>query len=142
MLSEELANKGKDEISAQLTNTHQLLNLRLTPLRHVEEELHRRLGASASEEPIGASTVTHFHASKPSLALSSRRSQEFFVRDHSAWKGSGDQPPSFISRKRGQDEVTEIICGCTDDMESLWNDEVVRKLIQNRGVVLQESAEQ
>lgn len=141
-LSEELSNKDRTQTSVLLTNTHQLLNLRLRPLRHVEEELHRRLGASSSEEGFRPSTATHFHASEPSVGLNIRKSQEFFVRDHNAWKGSRGQRSSLTPGKNGQDEVTEILCGCVDDMRALWDDEVVRNLVKNCGAELQESAEQ
>lgn len=122
----------------QITNNHQLLNLRLTPLRHVEQELHRRLGAGASEE---LPETTSFHASKPSLGLSAQKSQEFFVRDHKSWKTPSSPFKNQVSRSQAQDEVTEIISGCRDDISSLWADPVVHQLITKREVALQESAE-
>lgn len=47
-------NPPRDPNAPQLTGKHQLLKLRLAPLRRVDQDLRRRLGAGAEEEDMDA----------------------------------------------------------------------------------------
>lgn len=138
VLSEELVNK---ESKVPLTNKHQLLKLRLAPLRHAESGLRRRLGASSSEEFdfCGPSFDSPFPKvsinSESSGALPTYQTKEFYVRDHKAWKssnGSGDQKIPF--RSQDSQEVSSVISSCKNDMKSLWEDEIVHLLMKDRGI--------
>ncbi|PPR05527.1 hypothetical protein CVT24_003270 [Panaeolus cyanescens] len=135
--------------STLLTERHQLLKLRLGPLRRVETDLKRRLGEGAEEEQDGAAA-----SMGPLDGSNGHRSQrrEFSVRRlHDALqKGASVHKPSGRSVNGGShtesdedvtiDDATEIIASCRDDMRSLWCDESVRAVLKNRKIRLEDSA--
>ncbi|KAF9056992.1 G-protein alpha subunit [Panaeolus papilionaceus] len=142
--------------SSILTERHQLLKLRLGPLRRVQTDLKRRLGEGAEEEQDGvAAEIGPLDNSKGHRP----QRREFTVRRlHDALqKGASVHKP--ISRNfnggagshsngshTGSDEdvtvddATEIIASCREDMRSLWCDESVRAVLKKRKIRLEDSA--
>jgi hypothetical protein len=114
-------------LTVPLTHKHQLLKLRLGPLRRVEADLKRRLGAGTEEIVSGA-------ANAGSLGGRSR-SREFGVR---AWKDA--LGASEADGSRHWDEATEVIVSCKEDMMALWTDEAVKAVLTKRNIRVQDSA--
>ena len=121
--------------SAQLTDKHRLLKLRLGPLRRVEADLMRQLGAGTEEvvgEGIGAGVIGE------GLKRACSRSREFGVRE---LKDALYRSRQNTTRGEGQpDEATEIIASCREDIKALWTDDVVRRVLEKRKVRVEESA--
>ncbi|KAH6905970.1 guanine nucleotide binding protein, alpha subunit [Coprinopsis sp. MPI-PUGE-AT-0042] len=164
------SNLRKDALqqSVPLTGQHQLLKLRLAPLRRVEKDLKKSLGAGAEDEVTDVAMSEEYGAlgrKTPSNegstelgedgkigsvagAGSSRRSKrpkEFTVRRlKDALNGSRrsqDSPsPSSSPAKDPSSEATELIANCKEDMKALWTDENVRKVLKKRRVRLEDSA--
>jgi len=127
---------------------HRLLKLRLGPLRRVEEDLKRRLGAGCEEiQPTNAPMrATPFDPdSTPELSPIRRvTAGEFVVR---CWKDAFQAPSSPTSSNRAlgkeradHDEATEVIARCKDDMKALWDDDIVQGVLRRRKIRLQDSA--
>ncbi|KAJ2923596.1 hypothetical protein H1R20_g13498, partial [Candolleomyces eurysporus] len=140
-----------------LTGKHQLLKLRLAPLRRVELDLRKRLGAEEDlpNAALGGSgdleygplgNITNGGESSP---LKRRATKEFSVRTvKDALEGS-QQPPSPIDSKNDyhhparldkEGEATEVIARCQEDIKSLWMDETVKLILKKRRIRLEESA--
>ncbi|KAF9457710.1 G-protein alpha subunit [Collybia nuda] len=132
--------------SFALTEKHQLLRLRLGPLRRVEADLKRRLGAGSDEvmdENAGVLDTRETPGGRP---------KEFCVR---GWKNALENPGAMMkAMKSGAprptqdgeekelvvDEATEVISSCKDDIKMLWSDEVVQTVLAHKRVRLEDSA--
>ncbi|KDQ49993.1 hypothetical protein JAAARDRAFT_63399 [Jaapia argillacea MUCL 33604] len=126
----------------QFTEKHQLLKLRLRPLRRIEADLRRALGAASDdiESPSAPLTASPFD---------SPRRPEFCVR---SWKGAlerNDHVKSATSSRGSNlghgnsldsDEATDVIAECREDMKALWQDEIVRHLLGSRKMRMENSA--
>ncbi|KAI0745129.1 G-alpha-domain-containing protein [Earliella scabrosa] len=151
-----------DPSSCPLNETHRLLLLRLAPLRHVQHDLEKSLGAASSENlRIGAGGAA------PWSNGSKFRPKEFAVTSRSGWKsalnrvrgikGDGDsvhekegwprQHPrrpsvSRLAELKASDpepevdieHTTDIIASCAEDMHALWMDPVVRTVLDKKGM--------
>lgn len=138
----------RNSVSSLLTGKHQLLQLRLGPLRRVEADLKRRFGEQAYEDeevpsiPLGPLKLDadpqelykkEFGVGRLLDALKeSLRSQEN--------PRGGDPSNSRITTDNVVDEVTEVIASCKDDMVALWSDPAVRTVLKNWNVRLEDSA--
>ncbi|TFK34978.1 guanine nucleotide binding protein, alpha subunit [Crucibulum laeve] len=149
-------------IDSTLTNQHQLLKLRLGPLRRVEFDLRRRLGAGADED-YGSNTEASFgvlgtvtNTARGTL-ISKRSRSEFGVRK---WKDALENGQQVMGRWHARarsselghdagsaggasgagDEATEVIASCREDMKSLWMDAAVRGVLKKRKMRLEDSA--
>ncbi|RPD63760.1 G-alpha-domain-containing protein [Lentinus tigrinus ALCF2SS1-6] len=142
-----------------LTESHRQLLLRLEPLRRIQRNLEKTLGAASSEEVHGST------GSAAPWATPKFRSREFAVTSRSGWKSAlnrvrgiksdgssaynekvGHHPRrSSVSRlseaKSDLDDVepdvehaSEVIAACADDMYALWMDPVVRAVLDRRGM--------
>ncbi|KAF5335495.1 hypothetical protein D9611_012203 [Ephemerocybe angulata] len=151
---------GASPASASISPAHQLLKLRLAPLRRVETDLKRRLGAGADEEVEDAAVgggvlgnITNdatFSAARGGAAgggqLRRKETKEFGVRRvKDALEGGGPGDVSGRGERRrgsaeGEDEATEVIASCCEDIVSLWRDEGVRALLRRRKIRLEDSA--
>ncbi|KAF6753959.1 guanine nucleotide binding protein, alpha subunit [Ephemerocybe angulata] len=151
---------GASPASASISPAHQLLKLRLAPLRRVETDLKRRLGAGADEEAEDAAVgggvlgnITNdaaFSAARGGAAgggqLRRKGTKEFGVRRvKDALEGGGPGDVSGRGERRrgsaeGEDEATEVIASCCEDIVSLWRDEGVRALLRRRRIRLEDSA--
>ncbi|EPQ53862.1 guanine nucleotide binding protein alpha subunit [Gloeophyllum trabeum ATCC 11539] len=122
----------------QFSEKHRLLKFRLLPLRRVEADLKRRLGA-ASEE-ISASVSVHGSSTpEPGVDVP----PDFAVR---SWKDAFQKPsmsPKPSSVGHGQvdsDDATDVIAECREDIKALWEDPVVRQVLKRRNVSIEESS--
>ncbi|KAH7881885.1 guanine nucleotide binding protein, alpha subunit [Phlebopus sp. FC_14] len=131
-LSEEEVTEG------QFTNKHHLLSMRLGPLRGVETDLKRLLGAKPEEVQA-----------TPSEALptgSARTSSEFFVRSRNfrnflqASRSTDGQRQSIRQEGVSSHDITEVIVGCKDDVKSLWRDNAIQEMVERRKIRLEDSA--
>ncbi|EPT05833.1 hypothetical protein FOMPIDRAFT_1155651 [Fomitopsis schrenkii] len=148
-----------------LTDKHALLRLRLAPLRQVENELRRLLGAASSEAGAadgGAMRATPFDepytaGAQAGGTMRSRSSadRDLCLRSNRSWKdalnarrvsmgsgpGSRAVSPGPGSREGPErDDATEVIAGCRDDMRALWEDGVVREMLARQRMRLADSA--
>ncbi|KAG5644026.1 hypothetical protein DXG03_009241 [Asterophora parasitica] len=126
----------------RFTERHQLLMIRLAPLRGVEAELKRRLGAGS--EPVHPTlhmSATPFEAENDAVVSNLRRaSPEFAVR---SWRDVLDpegRPLHTENTPADLDSVSDIIAGCKDDMKALWDDRCVRAALRRRKLRLPDSA--
>ena len=132
LMPKKVASSG---LSSLLTDEHQLLRLRLGPLRRVETDLKRRLGAPADEEGVATSPWLDVGSSQ----VSPQHKKEFYVRrlTEALAQGHGH---SGMASDNVVDEVTEVIASCKDDMVALWSDRTVRMVLKNWNIRLEDSA--
>ena len=126
----------------RLTDWHQMLMIRLAPLRSVEVELKKRLGAADFPQTIrGLLRATPFDApSTPVEPSTSRRMLEVSVRSWQDILDPGAQKLQNADLPADQDTITATLAGCKDDMKSIWNDKMVRLALQRRRIRLPDSA--
>lgn len=121
------------------TSRHQVLLFRLSPLRRVEEDLKHMLGTRDSPD-----------VRAPPSSLSTRRpSREFFVCSWE-WRAFLQGSPSRDGHHHSHaqatrdtvnlDNITEVIAQCADDIQELWEDELVQRMVQRREIALEDSA--
>ncbi|KAJ6588467.1 heterotrimeric G protein alpha subunit [Mycena capillaripes] len=126
-----------DSAADAFTDKHRMLLIRLAPLRGLEAELKRRLGAGA--EPIHPSApmaATPFD--DPAPIPVSKRAPEFFVR---SWTDAIDPTNSNPSSSRADlDSSTITLMTCKDDMLALWSDPAVQLALDRRKVRLADTA--
>ncbi|KAI9448616.1 guanine nucleotide binding protein, alpha subunit [Lactarius psammicola] len=138
LLGDALGGPALDSFSAPLTEKHRLLRLRLAPLRGVQQDLQRRLGAAAVEESYNPG---------PGGVLP--RPSEFAVRSHDGWRSALERfrarPQEAQESARAADarvrkaaEVTEVVVGCAEDMKALWEDNAVREMLRRKKVRMEE----
>lgn len=124
---------------SSFTSRHQVLLFRLSPLRRVEEDLKHMLGTRDSPD-----------ARAPPSSLSTRRpSREFFVCSWE-WRAFLQGSPSRDGHHHSHaqatrdtvnlDNITEVIAQCADDIQELWEDELVQRMVQRREIALEDSA--
>ncbi|GLB44538.1 putative G protein alpha subunit [Lyophyllum shimeji] len=126
---------------------HRLLKLRLTPLAGVQADLERKLG-EASQEVY----ATPVNVAAPFEHATNRRAlQEFSINSTNGWKTALDKfrtprparpeagPDPLRKAKEIEDEITEIIASCKDDIKELWEDPVVTEMLNRRKVRLEDS---
>ncbi|KAJ7248598.1 heterotrimeric G protein alpha subunit [Mycena haematopus] len=128
----EIVRRHRDSTSSgadAFTDKHRMLLIRLAPLRGVEADLKRRLGAGA--EPIHPSApmaATPFDG--PAPLPSPKRSPEFFVR---SWTDA-------IEPTANLDSSTITLMTCKEDMQALWADPAVQLALERRKVRLADTA--
>lgn len=124
---------------AKFTDRHQLLMIRLAPLRGVEADLKRRLGAGTEPtQPSLPLAATPFDTPSKDPAVK-RSPLEFSVR---CWNDVVD-PESRMGHEEGDanlDMSTITISGCKNDMKALWTDKSVQTVLARRKVRLPDSA--
>jgi guanine nucleotide-binding protein alpha-1 subunit len=124
------------------------LKLRLEPLYEVERDLKRILGAEAEEVQLmdGPMHASPFDAEYTPARESSQghRPDEFNVRSltdaiaRTTLSVTGDNQSANQEGPVG--EQTEIIARYKDDMEALWADSTIRKMLRRRKINIEESA--
>jgi len=126
-----------------LDGGHQLLAMRLGPLRRVEADLKRRLGSEAENEvdnsAVGISELDLDYVSSRAFR------REFGVR---RLKDALEHSMIVVPKSRTShsvdseeiDEITDILCRCREDMKALWTDSVVRIVLKRRKVRLEQLA--
>ncbi|KAH9957824.1 guanine nucleotide binding protein, alpha subunit [Russula dissimulans] len=138
LVGDALTNPSFETSPFPLTEKHRLLHLRLTPLRGVQQDLQRRLGAAAVEE-----------TSSPGYNSALPRLSEFAVRSRDGWRSALElfrtRPQDLQETARAADararkaaEVTEVVVGCAEDMKALWEDNVVRDMLRRKKIRMEE----
>jgi hypothetical protein len=141
LLGDSLGSSALDSPSASsvpLNEKHRLLRLRLVPLRGVQQDLQRRLGAATIEESYNPG---------PGGVLP--RPSEFAVRSHDGWRSAlerfrarpqeaQESARAADARMRKAAEVTEVVVGCAEDMKALWEDNVVQEMLRRKKVRMEE----
>ncbi|KAK7045421.1 hypothetical protein VNI00_007674 [Paramarasmius palmivorus] len=120
---------------------HRLLKLRLGPLRRIQTDLEHRLGASALEpHSTPGSTAAPFGDGSD---LDGRRHpSEFYINSNNGWKSAlekvkGTMRPARADINSGSlrkirsvdDDISEVIAGCRDDMKAIWDDSTIREML-------------
>jgi len=127
---------------------HRLLKLRLGPLTAVQSDLERKLGEGATEphSTSGLTTAAPFDPTHNRRAL-----QEFSINSSNGWKSALDKfrtlrparteaPGSQRKGKDRDDDVSDIIASCRDDIKSIWEDSTVKEMLSRRKVRIEDSA--
>ena len=132
-------------VSSLLNDKHQLLQLRLGPLRRVESDLKRRFGEQAYEDedvqsiPLGPLMFDVDPQELYRKEFGVGRLMEALKK--SLYSQRGDPGLDRITTTDNVvDEVTEVIASCKDDMVALWSDPAVRTVLKNWNVCLEDSA--
>ncbi|KAG7095787.1 hypothetical protein E1B28_006488 [Marasmius oreades] len=122
---------------------HHLLMIRLAPLRTVEADLQRALGACT--EPLRRIALPQ--AATPfdtpvQRGLTKRSMGEFSVR---CWRDvvhpEGREMAGKTARALADlDTATTTMAACKDDMRALWQDKVVQNAVSKRRIRLPDSA--
>ncbi|KAI0049030.1 G-alpha-domain-containing protein [Auriscalpium vulgare] len=145
--SERLLSSPRAPPSAiEFSDIHRILRLRLAPLRGVQQDLERRLGAAA-EEVITAGPRNEALPLPPGAR--ERPAQEFAVRSRDGWRSAlerfrprngdaQDTARAAENRLRKVAEVTEVIAGCGDDMKALWEDPVMKELLARKKIRMED----
>lgn len=113
-----------------LNGKHDLLRLRLAPLRSVEVDLRNRLGESRDGPCVG-------FPPRPESEFSVRRLDEALEKSQH-WLGGKSSVCS--GRATPVDETAEVLAGCLEDMKALWTDGAVRLVLRKRQVALEDLA--
>ncbi|KAK1223381.1 hypothetical protein PQX77_013744 [Marasmius sp. AFHP31] len=147
-----------------VTDKHENLRRRLAPLNSVEVDLRRVLGVGTEEvrsmDQEGGD-ATRDNVAFPSESLSRpstppKRREEVFVRPWlwkealqtglhgSAATKNGERIPGLNADSKfeesGLQQASRVIANCKDAMKLLWMDEGVRRILNKRGVRMEESA--
>ncbi|KAI6025557.1 guanine nucleotide binding protein, alpha subunit [Pisolithus marmoratus] len=123
---------GDDENKISFTERHQLLVMRLSPLRSVELDLKRLLGAATNPvDVVEPSPAIH--------TVSPRASAEFYFCASFA-NGNGNGRSHTRSEGVNSTNASEIIAECSEDIKDLWEDDVIQGMIKRRGLRLEDSA--
>ncbi|OBZ78476.1 Guanine nucleotide-binding protein alpha-4 subunit [Grifola frondosa] len=123
--------------SLQFTSHHSLLKLRLAPLRRVEADLKRRLGAATDELAPDVSAFS------PSVSASSTPEELMMATpfDSSYHKGpASEESAGSTDGHSTLDNATEVMAGCKDDMRELWGDPVIKDMLRRRKIRMEDSA--
>lgn len=117
----------------EFTDRHHLFQLRLAPLRRVEVDLKRRLGAGTDDvvvcEPLPANPFDY------SSHTSAYSRQEVVVR---SWKDALESGGSKNNTESDM-EATTVLAGCKADMIALWEDECIQNMLKKRNMRLEDS---
>ncbi|KIJ63005.1 hypothetical protein HYDPIDRAFT_134688 [Hydnomerulius pinastri MD-312] len=139
-LQREITDTEDTDDTMTFTDKHHLLRVRLRPLRGVESDLKRLLGARPDEvqEPLSPESPT----------ISPRTSSEFFVRSWT-WRSflQASSPRNGDTQRRSirhdgvnSHDITEVIAGCKNDIRDLWEDSTIQELLIRRRARLEDSA--
>lgn len=131
-----------------------ILTRRLGPLRGVYADLRRALGAGVDEVQLGSASGVYGVAGLPSYRAKRKKEVQVDVRrwmellsSATDYNGSGAVTPrasdsSASSATHGRvgsvaqlEEATTIIASLRADMQALWADEGVRRVLRKRGML-------
>ncbi|KAF8636295.1 hypothetical protein AX17_003649 [Amanita inopinata Kibby_2008] len=138
-----VAGNGELPAPIHLSERQRMLTLRLGPLRTVEIELKKRLGAASEEVSVKDDNIDPADLCATPFDRPSR-CQEFGVRKWNNVVDVAKYHRSLMSKELAMselmDEGTEIIASCREDMRLLWNDVVVKDVLRKRKLCLEDSA--
>ncbi|KAG1900334.1 guanine nucleotide binding protein, alpha subunit [Suillus fuscotomentosus] len=141
--------EDSDDSGTNLPQELEMLQMRLTPLRHIEALLIAKLIPPSEDEMasvIGSSAISAYHSHRSRSSERSWRAQEVFVRPGATWKGAlakstRTRPVSLGNTgMQTRDEAQEVIHSCSYDIMALWNDRLVREVLRRRKIRLEESS--
>ncbi|KAH7882786.1 guanine nucleotide binding protein, alpha subunit [Phlebopus sp. FC_14] len=128
----------------RFTDKHRLLKLRLAPLRRVKADLEKKLGPGSRE--------IYSTAANSAMPIDSAEHPPCEIGIHSTngWKSVLDKlrpaqkddsrPDHSHKRKEEENEVTDVLVGCKEDMKSIWEDPVVQQILAHRRAKIEECA--
>ncbi|KAG6884401.1 hypothetical protein C0993_011489 [Termitomyces sp. T159_Od127] len=122
----------------QLTETHELLKRRLGPLRRVETDLKRLLGAGTEEVAGGGGGVLGEDAVGQTREFGVRGWKHVFEGPLAALSGSSKH--NSRDKSGAVDDATEVIAECRQDISALWVDPAVKAVLKKRRIRLEDSA--
>ena len=124
-----LASKAASSPPSSQTAFHHTLRLRLAPLAEIESNLSKQL----TQCSLAPDT-----SKEPSVHSYTAWMKHFGYRS-SANSASSSQAASPVSTVglHFEDEAERVISFCKDDISALWNDKIVRGLLQARKVRLE-----
>lgn len=140
--------EDSDDGGANIPQELEMLQMRLTPLRHIEALLIAKLIPPSEDEAasvIGSSAISAYHSHRSRSSERSWRAQEVFVRPGATWKGAlakstRSRPVSLGNTgMQTRDEAQDVIHSCSYDIMALWNDRLVREVLRRRKIRLEES---
>ncbi|KAF8916600.1 heterotrimeric G protein alpha subunit [Mucidula mucida] len=123
-----------DRGALRWSDRHQLLMIKLAPLRGIDADLKRQLGSGA--EPIQPSlplAATPFDTPITNPNVRRRTLGEFAVR---SWGEVVDKEAEC----RSMDSVTMTLAGLQNEMKALWTDRTVQTALERRKMRLPDSA--
>ena len=136
-----------DDDAPHVPHEIDLLQMRLTPLRHIEALLIAKLIPPSEDDAasfVGGSSFSPYQSHRDTNERP-WRSQEVFVRPGTTWKGTlaknsrrDGRPTSLGDTGMTRDEAQEVLHGCSDDIISLWNHKFVREVLRRRKIRLEE----
>ncbi|KAG2340930.1 G-alpha-domain-containing protein [Suillus weaverae] len=141
--------EDSDDGGTSIPHELEMLQMRLTPLRHIEALLIAKLIPPSEDEAasvIGSSAISAYHSHRSRSSDRSWRAQEVFVRPGATWKGAlakstRTRPISLGNTgMQTRDEAQEVIHSCSYDIMALWNDRLVREVLRRRKIRLEESS--
>lgn len=141
--------EDSDDGGTSIPQELEMLQMRLTPLRHIEALLIAKLIPPSEDEAasvIGSSAISAYHSHRSRSSDRSWRAQEVFVRPGATWKGAlakstRTRPVSLGNTgMQTRDEAQEVIHSCSYDIMALWNDRLVREVLRRRKIRLEESS--
>lgn len=144
-----LQQSTSDNVSSLLNGKHQLLQIRLGPLRRVEADLKRRFGEQAYEDegvssiPLGPLKLDVDPQDLYRKEFGVGRLMEALKRSLPSQenpRGGGDPGYNRNTADNVVDEATEVIASCKEDMVALWSDPAVRIVLKKWNVRLEDSA--
>ncbi|KAJ7101649.1 guanine nucleotide binding protein, alpha subunit [Mycena epipterygia] len=131
-----LVNSWCSAMNIVLTQKHRVLNLRLSPLREVEDDLRRRLEAVDPEFTFAQADDGAMNG----VAGDGHRQavHEFRVREWTVALGFPSSGAKKADEPMAVDEPTEVLATVRDDIISLWEDVEVRKLLRAKGIHIED----
>lgn len=113
---------------SQLTSDHRRLMMRLGPLRQLESVLTKRFKPLTPISPPRSPTFN---------ALSSSRSHDELRVNGYSWKRAREMS-SPNGSEEDDESLARVLAACKEDMIQLWNDPVVRKILKEYRVGMEE----
>ena len=144
------------------TDRHKMLRMRLAPLRSVQHDLEVQIGAGSTDFDVSPISTTYSAPPSPHPSSSHsptlnnpRKINEFYIHSSSGWKETLSKLRPRLSvntsldvykrkstrtkENQKQMEAVEVIAGCGADIQMLWEDSVVRAMLNSKDVKLDEA---
>ena len=138
-----------DDDAPHIPHDIDLLQMRLTPLRHIEALLIAKLIPPTEDDTASffrGATFSPYHSHRGPSAERPWRSQEVFVRPGATWKGAlakssrRDGRPTSLGNTgmASRDEAQEVLHASCRDIIALWHNKTVREILRRRKIRLEE----
>jgi hypothetical protein len=115
--------------SARLNADHQAIRQRLEGLEEIEKKLLSRLATNGENEATRQSEFAIFASSKWKTAVSSFiRSERRSIDSHDSRATEKERERIIMKENKLLDEIANSLIEARSDIESLWNDPLIRAL--------------